>query len=148
MKSKIIFVACLMVVALLSCKKKEEDPGPTQQINQGISAGSQILKKGTFTGYAHDLSGKSAILKEGNKHILRLTKYYMTPGPDVDVLLSKTASYSAGNVVKIADLNGGYTNSSINLSIPDGINWSEYPYVMVWCVQYSQNFGVAMLSNP
>jgi len=131
----------------LSCKKKEDD-GPSQQVTDVVGVQSDTLKKGTFTGYDHGLSGKSFIIKDGDKHILRLTEYNMTPAPDADVFLSKSASYSAGNVLKIADLDGGYTNSAINLDIPAGADWESYPYVIVWCTQYSVNFGVATLSKP
>jgi hypothetical protein len=148
MKNKLILFSLLIIGLSSSCKKKEEDNGPTQQVIDDVPVASDTLKKGTFVGYDHGLSGKSFILKDGNDRILRLTEYNMTPAPDADVYLSKNASYSAGNVVKIADLTGGYTNSSLNLTIPSTVNYTEYPYVIVWCTQFSANFGVATLTNP
>ncbi len=147
MKLKLIIFTLIIGFFAFSCKKKE-DAGPTQTVNQGTTSSSETLKKGTFTGYDHGLSGKCFILKDGTSRILRLTEFNMTPAPDADVFLSKSASYSAGSVVKVSDLTSGYSNSSLNFTIPSNVDYTEYPYVIIWCTQYSVNFGVATLSNP
>jgi hypothetical protein len=144
---KITFLVLIILNTLSSCKKKE-DPAPAVQITQSISNSAIILRKGVFTGYEHNLSGKAFIVKDGNKHILRLSEYNMTSGPNVDVLLSKSASYSASNVVKISDLNGSYTNSAINFELSPSLTWADYPYVIVWCADFNVNFGTAHLINP
>lgn len=148
MNIKLLLSSALIVVFVLSCKKKEDDPEPAQQVTQTVTESSQTLKTGVFTGYDHNLAGKASIVKDGGNHILRLTEYNMTSGPDVDLLLSKSASYSAANVVKISDLNGSYTNSDINFTLPSSLDWAQYPYVIVWCQQFSVNFGTANLVTP
>jgi hypothetical protein len=147
MKTNFILFSLIILGVTFSCKKKEEDAGPTQQVMEDVPVTSDTLKKGTFTGYDHGLAGKSFILKDGSNKILRLTEFSMTPAPDADVYLSKGTSYSAGNVIKIADLTSGYTNSSLNFTIPPTVDYTQYPYVIVWCTQYSVNFGVAPLTN-
>lgn len=141
------FLLLLIICALFSCKKKE-DPAPAQQVTQPISNTAETVKKGDFIGYQHNLSGKAFIIKEGTKYILRFTEYNMTSGPNVDVLLSKSASYSANNVVKISDIDGSFNNSSINFDLAPSLIWQDYPYVIIWCTDYNVNFGSAQLLNP
>ena len=106
----------------------------------------ETLKTGTFESYAHSLSGNVAVIKDttGNV-ILRLENYTMTAGPDVDVYLSKTSSYSQSNIIKIDHLLDGYSNGTRNIDIANNSDLATYKYVLVWCVAFNQLFGYAEL---
>lgn len=106
----------------------------------------ETLKTGTFEGFAHSLAGNVTVIKDttGNV-ILRLENYTMTPGPDVDVYLSKTSSYSRSNIIKIDHLIDGYENGTRNIDIANDSDLSTYKYVLVWCVKFDQLFGYAEL---
>jgi hypothetical protein len=134
------------VVSISACKKKktEEPVAPVVQTNDVTPAKSVVLKKGTFSSYDHSLGGEAHIVKDSTGNvILRLEKFTMTSGPDVDLLLSKTSSYSSSNVIKIADLDGSYSNNALNIDIDDKIDLGIYKHVIVYCAKFSVSFGDA-----
>ncbi|MBC7486632.1 MAG: DM13 domain-containing protein [Cytophagaceae bacterium] len=144
----ITLMACITTFVTASCKKKE-DLGPTTTVmSPPPSAESDTIGGGTFSSYDHGLSGASVLYKEGNPEVkkLRLYNFNMTAGPDVHVYLSKTSSYSAGNVIEITKLTTGYTNSSITFDVTSANYSADYKYVLVYCVQYSSLFGYTELT--
>ena len=141
----IVIVVIAFVTA--ACKKEKEE---TKMVNDVITApASDTLGSGNFIGQQHGLSGKAILYKDNtDNYILRLEDFNLTSAPDPDVLLSKTSTYSGGNVINVSGLaqNTNYTNSSINIDVDNAINFAEYKYVIIWCTQYSAYFGHAPLN--
>lgn len=140
---KIVIALLLSMTVLVACKKEE-----TKMISDQITSPvSDTLGSGTFVGVDHGLSGKATLYKDvSNNHILRLDNFNMTSAPDADVFLSKTQNYVAANVLKVYDFStANYTASSINIDVDENIQYNDYPYVIVWCSQYSAYFGHANL---
>ena len=146
MKNTLIIILFL-AFGITACKKEKEE---TKMINDIITSPvSDTIGSGTFIGQQHSLSGKAVLYKDNtNNYILRLENFNLTSAPDPDVLLSKTSTYSAGNVINVSGLaqNANYTNSSINIDVDNSINFAEYKYVIIWCTQYSAYFGHAPLN--
>jgi hypothetical protein len=144
MKKKILF-AFILFAGLMACKKEKVE---TKVINDMVTnAISDTLGAGDFAGQQHSLSGRAILYKDNTgNHILRLENFNMTSAPDADVLLSKTENYNSSNVIKVLDFGtSNYSNSAINIDVAEDINFTEYPYVIVWCTQYSAYFGHAIL---
>ncbi len=144
-------IASIVVIALLAttgCKKKDKETmstGPTETINQPQTTASDTIGKGTFSSFEHGLGGNALLYNEkGGGKVLRFTNFNMTPGPDVYVYLSKSNNYSSSNVITLMKLTSGYSNSSINFTVPSDYT-SEYKYALVYCVQYKSLFGYAEL---
>lgn len=143
----IMLIAFMTSPVISSCKKKE-DPGPTTTVTSPPPANdSDTIGEGNFTSYDHGLGGSAVLYEEGDPAVkkLRLYDFNMTAGPDVYVYLSKTSSYSAGNVLQITKLTTGYSNSSITFDVTNANYSSDYKYVLVYCVQYSSLFGYTEL---
>jgi len=153
MKTPYAFSIIISLMVFSSCiaRNKKEDVAPVSNQTKTtetplVVPPKQTLKTGTFTGYDHSLAGKVTVIKDTTSNIiLRLENYTMTEGPDVDVYLSKTSSYSSSNVVKIAHLDIGYSNSTENIDIDNSIDLATYKYVIVWCNKYSVLFGYTEL---
>lgn len=145
---KLALVICSLLVMATACKK-EEDPGPSVMVSTPPPSGdNDTIGLGTFTGYDHGLSGSALLYRDTASAVkLRLYDFNMTAGPDVYVFLSKTSSYSAGNVLQLSRLTTGYTNSSFSLDVTHPNYSSEYQYVLVYCVQYSALFGFTQLTS-
>jgi hypothetical protein len=154
MKKTLIYSLFAFSFLFLSCIKRDKMMEPKTSNSVMTKTGDDMLvipkketlKTGTFESYAHSLSGNVTVIKDttGNV-ILRLENYTMTPGPDVDVYLSKTSSYSKSNVFKIDHLVDGYSNATRNIDIANDSDLATYKYVLVWCVAFDQLFGYAEL---
>jgi hypothetical protein len=143
---KTILLGIMVVVSFLSCKKEEE--GPSIMVNNAGALATDTIARGTFTGYAHSLSGNAILYTDiNNATVLQLENFNMTSGPDVHVLLSKTASYSASNVLDLGQLSAttGYTNSKLSYTVSD-YN-AAYKYVLIHCITFSSLFGSTQLIN-
>ncbi len=142
-----ILITIILTTGILACKKEKVE---TKTINDiVVTPISDTLGKGDFTGQQHNLSGKTILYKDNTgNNILRLENFNMTAAPDAHVFLSKTSTYSSGNVMKIFDFtqNADYTNSAININVATNVDFTQYKYVIVWCTQYSAFFGSAPLN--
>lgn len=132
-----------------SCGSDEEvmPSGSTNDmVNDMIPIDKNSIGMGTFMSYAHNLSGKAVLLEDdaGSKTI-RLEDFNMTAGPDVFVFASRSNNYSKGNVIEVAKLTSGYTDSDINFNFTSNTFTSEYKFILVYCVQYNSLFGYAEL---
>lgn len=142
---KIWLLGLLGLLMLAACKKEKQK---TVTTNDEAPAVSDTLRTGNFIdqGAGHSVSGKGLLFKDANNNIiLRLENFNMTAGPNVDLFLSKTNTYNA-QVIKIKDLTTGFSNSSFNTDVDDTIDFSQYHYVILWCVDYSVQFGYADLN--
>lgn len=143
MKSTIKILVVIFLVGTMACKKKKDEV--SVMVNDKVDV-EETLAMGTFSGYQHDLSGKTVLVKDtsGNT-ILRLEDFNMTEGPDVYVYLSRNSTYSSGNVIQVKHLTTGYTDSNLNIDVDNAVDHTDYKYVLVYCYQYSALFGTALL---
>lgn len=128
-----------LLVAIFACN--EEDKKPTQPIVDDSDTDISIkLKMGDFTGVSgHSVSGTVALFDSLGTKSLRLNPFNSQNGPDLKVYLSKNAS--AGSYISLGPLKS--TTGKQSYEIPLGYDLNEYPYVLIWCQQFSVGFGEA-----
>ena len=135
-----------MAAACLSCDEETISGGPNNSIMEMVPSNKEQIAIGTFTSYAHNLSGKASLFcgEDGGKAI-RLEDFNMVAGPDVYIFVSKSNNYSKGNAIEVVKLTSGYMDSDINFDfkLPEYTN--EHKFVLVYCVQYNSLFGYAEL---
>lgn len=149
MKKKFFFTtSVLLCLAILStsCGEETLSGGPNMSAMDMTPADKNETGMGTFTGYAHALSGKAILFcGDGDNKVVRLENFNMLAGPDVYVFVSKSNNYSKANVIEVAKLTSGYMDSDINFEFKSQGLTSEYKFVLVYCVQYNSLFGFAEL---
>jgi hypothetical protein len=145
-----LFVSLALVLAA-SCAS-EDDPKPVEgdlqdpQVGADVPANATVQTMGTFTGYAHGLSGKAVLyINDQGERTLRFENFTMSEGPDVYVLFSKTNNYSEANTVAISNLKNGYSNENLNIKVPDSIDLDTHKFVLVYCIQFHSLFGFSEL---
>lgn len=103
----------------------------------------------TTTSYAvvgtsgHPASGSVRIIKTDSSQFVRYENFKTINGPDLFVYLAK--DLKAKDFVSLGKLKA--TEGNINYEIPQGVNVADYPYVMVWCEDFSVLFNYAKLGN-
>jgi len=131
----------LIFLAVLACE--EENNTPTKSINDDFDPLTAMkLKMGDFTGVGgHSVSGMAATYDDNGSKILLLEPLNSQNGPDLRVYLSK--DQNAGSYINLGELKS--TTGKQSYSIPGNPNLDEYPYVVIWCQEFSVGFGRAQL---
>jgi hypothetical protein len=160
-RRKVIIAIAIAVVAvawylfrpeLLFVNHRVNEAFPTADANGVASATAANSKvQGMFHSGAHETKGTATIYEvPGGKHVLRLTSFETSNGPDVHVLLGKAADATDSDTVKTAgyvDLGSMKGNmGDQNYDIPSDANLADYRSVTIWCKRFSVNFGTAPLS--
>jgi len=132
---KLVIVICLCSVAC-----EIEDATPTVLVNDTFDPTmAQQVSMGMIMGINHTVSGTATIYLLDGKHTLLLDPFSSQNGPDLKVYLSKDVG--ATNYLRLGALQS--TMGKQSYSIPSGISLSDYPYVHVWCEQFSVEFARA-----
>ena len=122
-----------------------ERPGGDQPPGEPDAAGGAILARGEFRGAdsAHNGSGTALLIRAANgSHILRFEDFSVTNGPDLFVVLSTTAGYSADALV-LEELRA--TDGNINYAIPADVDVSRFQTAIIWCKRFNVTFATAPL---
>lgn len=129
----------LSIILFAGCDP--ENNTPTLPINDDFDpAMATKLKMGSFTGVSgHTVSGMAATYDENGKKVLFLEPFTSQNGPDLRVYLSKDAH--AGSFISLGRLKS--TTGAQAYPIPGNPDLNEYPYVLIWCQQFSVGFGLA-----
>ena len=91
----------------------------------------------------HPASGSVSIIKIENSQYIRYENFKTINGPDLFVYLSK--DLKAKDFINLGKLKA--TEGNINYEIPQAVNVADYPYVIVWCEDFSILFNYAKLGN-
>lgn len=125
-----------------------------RQVNEVFPAtqGSpaQDLESGTFYGIMHPTAGTATIYRMGDgSHILRLTHFKTSNGPDVHIYMvaagdaRDNASVERAGFIDLGVMKGNIGDQ--NYALGPEVDLSKYRAVAVWCKRFSVNFGVAPL---
>lgn len=125
-----------------------------RQVNEVFPAtqGSpaQDLESGTFYGIMHPTAGTATIYRMGDgSHILRLTHFKTSNGPDVHIYMVAAgdaldnASVERAGFIDLGVMKGNIGDQ--NYALGPEVDLSKYRAVSVWCKRFSVNFGVAPL---
>lgn len=91
---------------------------------------------------AHPASGFVRIIEADDKTYVRYENYKTINGPDIYVYLAK--DLDAKEYVDLGKVRA--TEGNINYEVPEGVNVSDYQYVLTWCKQFGVLFNYADLS--
>ncbi len=102
---------------------------------------TQSTLMGEFVNAAHPTMGKVTVNEEHTS--LFITDFKSDDGPLLEMYLS--TDLEATNYISLGELKG--LEGNFNYTIPNGetLDFTEYKYLMVWCVDFSVNFGHAVL---
>jgi len=98
-----------------------------------------ILYKGDFMDDAHPTSGVASVNKGMN--VLNFTNFKTDSGPVLEVYLA--TDREASDYVTLGELKG--IEGNFVYDIPNNVDLTTHKYVLIWCVEFSVNFGYAVL---
>jgi|GEM_PF-172408 len=111
-----------------------------------------VVLKGQFHKVAHATSGAASVYDLGNgQHVLRLTNFETSNGPDVRVYLvaapdaKDDATVTSAGFVELGKLKGNQGDQ--NYDIPAGTDLAKYRAVTLWCHRFNVNFATAPLGS-
>ena len=132
-----------IVVLLLGCSSSDPAPesaAPDEETGMtGMDGETPGELKGTFMDAAHPTSGMATV--SSDRKNLTLTDFSSDPGPILELYLA--TDLEATDYVTLGELQG--LEGDFTYAIPDGVNFETHPYLIVWCVEFSVNFGFAEL---
>jgi Electron transfer DM13 len=114
----------------------------------GLSA--QPLESGQFYSILHPTKGTATILQMGDgSHVLRLTSFSTSNGPDVHVYMvaaddaKDVATVQQAGFIDLGVLKGNIGDQ--NYTLASDLDLAKYRAVSIWCKRFSVNFGAAAL---
>jgi Electron transfer DM13 len=114
----------------------------------GLSA--QPLESGQFYSILHPTKGTATILQMGDgSHVLRLTSFSTSNGPDVHVYMvaaddaKDVATVQQAGFIDLGVLKGNIGDQ--NYTLGSDLDLAKYRAVSIWCKRFSVNFGAAAL---
>ena len=113
----------------LSCDK-DDTPNP---VNPAFS--------GDFVSVAHPTSGHASIVQD--ETTLTLTNFKTDSGPDLNIYLATSLSDVTSVYIDLGDIKG--VDGNYTYDLPGIADYTQYKYVIVWCVAFNVNFGYAEL---
>ena len=119
---------------------------PTAQ--GGVAA--QPLESGQFYSILHPTEGTATIYRTGDgTHVLRLTSFHTSNGPDVHVyMVAADDAKDVATVQQAGFIDLGVIKGNIgdqNYILASDLDLSKYRAVSIWCKRFSVNFGAAAL---
>lgn len=128
----IFFLGFTLVTGLLFASCAKDDPA-TPPDNPAF--------RGDFFSGAHQTNGIATI--DQQKTTLTLTNFKTDSGPDLNIYLAKSLGTITSDNVDLGNIKGVKGNFTYDL--PDGVDYTLYKFVIVWCVDFDVNFGYAEL---
>lgn len=120
----------------------EANETPPKAMNEGLpNAPLALLAKGAFTARAHNVEGTAALVKVGEKKILRFENFSTINGPDLHIYLA--SDLSVKDYVDLGPIRA--TKGNVNYNVNDTVDTAKYRYVLVWCEPFKILFSYAEL---
>jgi hypothetical protein len=91
----------------------------------------------------HPASGSVRVVNTTDGQVIRYENFKTINGPNLHVYLAK--DMSANDFIDLGEIRG--TEGNINYEVPDGVDLSEYRFVMYWCVPFGVLFNYAELAH-
>ncbi|MFW0735962.1 DM13 domain-containing protein [Flavobacterium sp. T12S277] len=115
-----------------------------EKIGSGqVSSEATLRFTGTLEPEAgNKVTGTANIYKEGDRYKLSLKDFSISSGPDLKVYLSKTNR--PDSFINLGSLGSG---ASQTYTVPEGVSFATYPYVLIHCQQFNHLFATAALKS-
>ena len=111
---------------------------------------AQPLESGQFYSILHPTKGTATIFQMGDgSHVLRLTSFSTSNGPDVHVYMvaaddaKDVATVQQAGFIDLGVLKGNIGDQ--NYTLGSDLDLAKYRAVSIWCKRFSVNFGAAAL---
>lgn len=111
---------------------------------------AQCSRTGNFMPTDVNTTGSVTLLfnSDGTKKIQLGSDFSTSAGPDIHVVLCKTAFYNRNTDVVISgDLTQTSGAQSFTVTSAKVKNLNDYQYILIHCIQYNHRFGFAALGN-
>jgi hypothetical protein len=137
---KLIFIPVLLL--LVSCQEEEGTPtAPVNDTFDPMADNVKELKKGTFAGVGHSVSGTATVYDDAGKLVVVLDPFTTQNGPDLKLYLS--TDQNATQYINLGDLKS--TTGEQSYDVTGNPDLTQYKFVLVWCQDFSVLFGKAEL---
>ncbi|MEI7030440.1 DM13 domain-containing protein [Streptomyces pratensis] len=113
------------------------------------------LAEGRFISHEHTTKGSVKLVRLADgTHTLRLEELDTSNGPDLHVWLTDApvkegragwGVFDDGKYVSLGKLKGN--KGAQNYPLPEGVDWSAYSSVSIWCDRFDVSFGAAELMH-
>ena len=130
-RNSILSIIILCGLILFSACKKDDDVTPSD--NPSF--------EGNFVSSAHTTSGTASI--DEDETTLTLSDFKTDSGPDLNIYLATSNSNVTSNFIDLGNIKG--IDGDYAYDLPDNVDYLQYKYVVVWCVDFDVNFGYALL---
>jgi hypothetical protein len=126
--------------------KAEPAPAPSAK-KERQQARNVLVSRGSFESLEHESSGVASVIRtRRGKHVLTLTRFSTSNGPDLRVYLVAGPVNDAGDVHDFADLGALKGNKGDQQYELEGKALSRrYRTVVIWCRAFSVGFARARL---
>ncbi|MDU8886995.1 DM13 domain-containing protein [Yeosuana sp. MJ-SS3] len=129
----------LLTLLILACSTNNDDDSQVNQNEETDIMEEVDLYEGSFVSAAHPTSGKAIVNEEHT--ILAFTNFKTDSGPILEVYLATDTN--ASDYISLGELQG--IEGDFDYSLPEGVNFETHKFVLIWCVDFSVNFGHAIL---
>lgn len=130
----------LAMILLQACSSS--DASPTNSVEDNLpTANTGDSYKGDFVSSAHPTQGKVTV--NANRTLLTLTDFKTDDGPFLELYLAMDAT--ASTYISLGVLKG--VDGDYEYNLPVNVDYSVYDHVIVWCVNFTVNFGYAVLKE-
>lgn len=136
---KIIIVSILAFTLLFTSCRKENTPENTNEDFVQMSSDMLIAESAFMDAARYETKGTAKYYSRANDQLLRLENFKTDNGPALKVYIS--SDDKATDFIDLGALKAVSGNQ--NYSISKNINLSNYPFVLIWCEQFSVLFGSA-----
>lgn len=116
----------------------------TVEVNDVLETDTAVSKMFDVVGTpGHPASGSVRIVQSEEGEIIRFENFETINGPQLHLYLSKDKD--GKEFIDLGPIKG--TKGNIHYQVPEGVDISEYPYVLHWCVPFSVLFNYADTSQ-
>ncbi|QDH80405.1 DM13 domain-containing protein [Echinicola soli] len=138
-----IFLLCILCFMCTACGTDDMEPeAMTKKDMKDDTISGEVAYLGDFMNDAHPTSGIASIGKSETS--LNFTDFKTDNGPLLEVYLA--TDKEASDYITLGELKG--IEGDFSYSIPKNVNLDKHKYVLIWCVDFSVNFGYAVLEMP
>ncbi|WP_215225552.1 DM13 domain-containing protein [Echinicola shivajiensis] len=133
---------CFILVFGLACSSDDTEPNIPSMMADDKETDDQlgeVLYQGDFMDDAHPTSGIASVDQTGSA--LGFTNFKTDNGPVLEVYLA--TDRKASEYISLGELKGIQGNYTYD--IPSNVDLETHKYVLIWCVEFSVNFGYAVL---
>lgn len=141
---KIRYFLPIFCLAICFACMDSSDSDPQPQIpDDPVGKGSDmpLIYMGDFMDAAHPTSGKASA--DPKTSVLKFTDFKTDNGPLLEVYLATDTK--ASEFVSLGKLKG--LQGDFSYDMPEEIDLEKYQYVLIWCVEFSVNFGHAKIEK-